>query len=547
MSNFDVETSFRRFVILGVGAVVCIGVVYLIARGSGSMGRESSPQTKSRKAKTGDVAQSSGSTLPGWRKAGGPKAGKQVVEKEPVSATRDSIADPSTGIAPTNIVSTGDGAGTKRRSLRVIFFGNDLTQKMRPQDGAVFPKEHCSVKIKVLESERSAELVGGLGPEVYHRFGRDDSRSFYNGHLLFRECQLRVTGGLLSGTGVLRQPIWLTFQDSSSQPDILIWPTGCTVRFGAECNEDGRVLIAGGQSFLEAFAIATTVDYNPTVRLVLSANMGECVTNVPVSGAEYGLGCLGSNRRKAMDSMQVLQEQTAIVGLFRKLFQLNEIPGASVAFWTELDQHCQVLTQGRIGVVGYDFTGSETERESVRLSVLADLAAATGVTTEAKAIVESTLTAQNLTVMAGLPNRIAWEKGISRITYDLGAQGTKARAAAAPAAPKVAGTIQWSPIGEVGPGQGVVLGQLIFSAGASEQGGRQVQSADEFIGLPLGGSARGTEIDRQVLRLDTQIMEIRRTLSTKRPTASESRRLLDQLAACEKAKQTLLRDKRTGR
>jgi hypothetical protein len=322
---------------------------------------------------------------------------------------------------------------------------------------------------------------------------------------------------MLRASGQLTAPVLLTFDQlsASSQPDLLLWPVGGQVNLSAQCDITGNVTISGGPRFLDVFARLVDSHSKATVKLTLATQAGDCSTNVPVVGGSYVLGCVINNRLHAQESMALVQVEIAAVNAFQKIFQINHKIGDQSPFWQGLDEQCQMLTQGRLGVTGYDFSGTDESREIVRQAVLADIVAAPKMSPETKKLVENTLTSSNLSVMANLPNRLAWDKSLRQITAELTAQNNKARSAMASGIPAVTGQFNYFSPDQIGAGNQISLARLDFA------------------------TRQQATYDQQMAQLNVAIAELEKKLFTPGLSLTARSQIRSQIKALEERKQSL--------
>jgi hypothetical protein len=512
MNSFDIESTLHRFLILVIGGEVAVLVFFLIIHYSSKpkpagpplskFGVEQTAVAKLNEALLSHKKQMFSANRPskladrnsgnGERSLAGGSPAAPIAAGSQVGGVDVGLpAAPALNAAAARADSPSDGA----RMVRLILVNNAAYQQVDPQAGAYFPKPPCFFEIHYFAAEPYVALTGlpaDNGTQTHY-----GENGYFQGNLRVRGLSLEVRNGLLTTSGQLGAPVLLSVAADASQPDLLIWPAGCQVIFEAKSDSDGHVSIKGRSDLLAVLARVVGADSQKAVRLLLSLPAAKCTNEVPISGLEYDCDCAVSAKSQSKEQNVLLQRQLEAANVFDKLFQ--SVGGASSAqtFWQELDEKCQLVTQGRLGVTGYDFSGDAPARKETLQLVMGDLGTAPNLESGRKEMFESTVTAENLEVLASVTNRLAWEKNLAQI---IGQLNSARQNLATVTNSKVAGEFRYA-------GSGAPIGRLSFA--------------------PLGPTR--AQILAQIHQLDYQINQLQASLFASPATAQTARARIQQL------------------
>ena len=318
------------------------------------------------------------------------------------------------------------------QAIHLVVVANRNNGNVRETDGAFFPKEDGWVHIRHFSSDPYVMLVG-LPPREYDSMENADERTKYfsGGTLRLHNLELSVKNGQLSAFGILRAPLVLSFETPPTQPRILLWPAGCQAIIESEYDTNANITLHGGDEYLNLFENIVNASDNRSVGLYMNMTPGDCGTNLPVKGRKYRSDCLAAVQAQARERNAALQQQIDATAAFEKFFHLIGSQGADLPFWQELDQKCQLVTQGRLGILEYGFPGDDSCATAYQ-AVISDLAIAPGLTGERRNMVETTLTTSNLAAMVAIEERLAWDKNLPQISAQLRSRQQKLRSTAPP-------------------------------------------------------------------------------------------------------------------
>lgn len=504
MNAFDIESTFHRFWIHIIGGVVVVLLFFLIIHSSKP--KPALQISRMFPAESATVTQPNIAMLrakragePAHSGAGGVQ--KSLAERSfSASVADDGPAGGANGGQPaipsTNTsVAHNDSPSSGGRTVRLIMVNNAAYQKVIPQDGAYFPTNPFLFQIHYFAAEPYLALSGlaaNNGQQNYYV-----ENGYFQGSLRLRSLNLEVRNKLLMASGQLVTPVLLSGTSDDSQPALLLWPTGCQAIFEAKSDSDGHISVKGGADLLEAFANTVGVDSQKAVRLLLSLPAAKCTNELPISGFEYDCDCLVGAKSHSKEQAALVQQEMEVANSFQKLFQAPGGTSSAQTFWQELDEKCQLVTQGRLGVTGYDFSGDAPARKTTIQLVMSDLSTVPNLERGRKELLESAVTIENLEVMASLTNRLAWNMNLAQI---IGQLSSARHGLVTVANSKVAGEFRYA-------GSETPIARLSFA--------------------PLGPTK--AQILAQIQQLDYQLGQLQASLANSPATAQTARTRIQQL------------------
>ena len=475
MSSFDIESVWKRFIIALIGGLVVIGVFYFIIRSA--IATDASPNDA-----TNLTAEHSALT-------------SAIPDSNPIIFNSDTNKTASANLPKTQSTEPDHGNGKAKDHLVLVV--NRPGGPVLECDINIFPQNDTLVEVRELSVD-STFRFSGLPPSDYDNYYYSQETKFYRaGHLdVRRNFKLTVKNGLISAVGSLTKPILLQFQGSPGLSSILLWPSGCQVELDAQCDEEGNIHLQGGNKILDIFEKIAGPSSNGAVSLALSLPATGSITNIPVSGLQYSFAAVAEAKVLAREKDIELAHQLDVIALFKKLFSVVGAVGGKLNFWQELDQKCQLLTQGRLGLINYDFSGDAIARTSTCQMVLSDLSGSTAIDASRKKIVETTLCESNLFVMAEIADRLAWEKSLISIGTQLAVGRQKLHPAAIPI---VVAELRYSNPNQLSLND-LLLGRLVFSAPV----------VDEPVSrISRNPDPRSSQINRQIAQLNSKIAQLK--------------------------------------
>jgi len=523
MSSFDIESVWKRFLIALVGGLVVIGVFYFIIHSAISSGSSTDGQYRVPWVLRQVVANSSLDASTGQAAPLLPGKQKHVPNPSPVAFP--SGVDSDSPAVPPNLENLPAGI----IKTRLVVVANSSTFQALESAGAFFPKDDSWVRVREMVSDSSVRLTGLPDSENdFYNPPVDDTKHFTAGRLpVSRNFTITVRNNRLSVSGYLTRPMLLTFESQLSQPVILLWPAGCEAVFDSKCDDAGNISLNGGGQVLDMFANIINNSTNPAVRLSLSLPASGSTTNLPVAGLQYEFRGVAAAKAQAKEKDVVLKGQMVVLEAFKKLFQAAGSTGGTLPFWQELDQKCQLITQGRLGLINYDFSGDAVARSATCQMVLADLSNAPNLTTDLKNLAQATLTEDNLTVMAAIDDRIAWGKNLAIIASQLNAGRQKLQPSATLS---VVAEFRYAAVDNQVAGSEMLLGRLAFNAAPSA--------------LPVSASSNAriqqiNQINAQIQRLDFKIFELESKYIPSTATTLMKAKYVSELSKLESQRRSL--------
>ena len=215
MSSFDIEYAFRRFLFLGVGGVVVILVLLLIVL----YGNQTPAEAGSSPAVTNRIKPAPRSTPQSTvrTKTTPSRTSRNDKADSSPAASASDLPFPIAVIPPVNDVADTNPSAKKNapnRPVRLIFVSANAAQSVRPEDGALFPKESCRVQIRYLDSEPGSYLTGVKSDNSYYNsYAREAVTEYFQNQLHLRRLVLYLRNGMLQASGELTAPVMLTFGD----------------------------------------------------------------------------------------------------------------------------------------------------------------------------------------------------------------------------------------------------------------------------------------------------------------------------------------------
>jgi hypothetical protein len=270
---------------------------------------------------------------------------------------------------------------------------------------------------------------------------------------------LAVNNGLLRASGQLDDPVLLTFGGPATESRVLLWPTGCQTVVPAASDSTGTIHLLGGNEIQAIFGdVVNSENHGESIKLYVTLNSTGCTTNIAVANRNFVFDCLADAFAQRQTEIATLQRQLDTVAVFDKLLRLSGPSDDNLSFWRELDRKCQIITQGRLGVIEYGFGDEHSDRETARQAVLSDLNGAPSLATTTKSLVETTLTQTNLSMMATIIDKLGNDKSLAQMMAQLKSQEQKI--SAGPLSEVLA---EFRYLGDASQG-GVSLGRLSFSS-----------------------------------------------------------------------------------
>jgi hypothetical protein len=375
------------------------------------------------------------------------------------SAAPVEISGVLTNAMPSAALSANPDSTDGNEAVHVVFVNNGSLHKVDVKDGVFFPKSGGDVSVRRLKYDQSITLMGlPVRPFGIFNSQLEISRTYMYRELNLGEFTLILNNGSLTAKGQLADPVLLTFEDQAFQQGVLLWPVGCAALFDADCDTRGGIHIRGGDELQAIFGNATDLASNKVVQLCVTLNSTGCVTNLLAGSRDFNFDCLAEFFAQAHEQVVEAQKSLDTVATFEKLLQSADSQTINFPFWKELDQKCQLITQGRLGILEYGFGDDHANRQAACQAVLGDLAAAPGLTPTTKNLVETTLTLTNLSIMEAITEKLGEEKSMAQISAQLKSQQQKLLG---PGLPSLAGEFQYMSAKSQGT---ITLGLLNFDS-----------------------------------------------------------------------------------